>query len=475
MSIAIVILYCVLMILIGLKYKNKQKTLSEFVTADHGLSYWVAALSARATGESGWLILGLTGVGFATGLSGLWIMLGETLGVAVSWIFIIPRFKNESEKYDSLTVLDYFEDKLDDRKHIVRIVLSTILLIMVIIYCAAQLTATGKAFNSFYNMNIIAAELLGLFIVLLYVSFGGFRAVAVSDLIQGALMFMGLVLVPVVGIIKAGGIRQVFEKVSTSTPEILNVLPTNSTALAISFTVIGLMATGLGFLGSPQIYQRIIALNRKEDIKKGRLVAITYTLITDTCAVLTGVVGRYFFTSLSDPETVYPDLVQHLFGPLMIGVLIAVVLSAIMSTMDSLLILASTTIVRDYMQKILGRVTNDKTAVTYLRVSSSVIALAAFALAATKTRVVFWMVLFAWAGIASAFCPTLIMTLFWKGTNKYGVAIGAIGGFLTTVIWGVFWRDIIYEMFPGFVAGFVLIYLGSLATRGFCKQLNGKC
>jgi SSS family transporter len=324
-------------------------------------------------------------------------------------------------------------------------------------------------------MNIIAAELLGLFIVLLYVSFGGFRAVAVSDLIQGALMFMGLVLVPVVGIIKAGGIRQVFEKVSTSTPEILNVLPTNSTALAISFTVIGLMATGLGFLGSPQIYQRIIALNRKEDIKKGRLVAITYTLITDTCAVLTGVVGRYFFTSLSDPETVYPDLVQHLFGPLMIGVLIAVVLSAIMSTMDSLLILASTTIVRDYMQKILGRVTNDKTAVTYLRVSSSVIALAAFALAATKTRVVFWMVLFAWAGIASAFCPTLIMTLFWKGTNKYGVAIGAIGGFLTTVIWGVFWRDIIYEMFPGFVAGFVLIYLGSLATRGFCKQLNGKC
>jgi SSS family transporter len=346
---------------------------------------------------------------------------------------------------------------------------------MVIIYCAAQLTATGKAFNSFYNMNIIAAELLGLFIVLLYVSFGGFRAVAVSDLIQGALMFMGLVLVPVVGIIKAGGIRQVFEKVSTSTPEILNVLPTNSTALAISFTVIGLMATGLGFLGSPQIYQRIIALNRKEDIKKGRLVAITYTLITDTCAVLTGVVGRYFFTSLSDPETVYPDLVQHLFGPLMIGVLIAVVLSAIMSTMDSLLILASTTIVRDYMQKILGRVTNDKTAVTYLRVSSSVIALAAFALAATKTRVVFWMVLFAWAGIASAFCPTLIMTLFWKGTNKYGVAIGAIGGFLTTVIWGVFWRDIIYEMFPGFVAGFVLIYLGSLATRGFCKQLNGKC
>ena len=151
MSIIIVLLYCVLMVLIGLRYKNKQKTVSEFVTASHGLSYWVAALSARATGESGWLILGLTGVGFATGLSGLWISLGETLGVAVSWMFIIPRFKDESEKYDSLTVLDYFEDKLDDRKHIVRIVLSTILLIMVVIYCAAQLTATGKVFNSFYK------------------------------------------------------------------------------------------------------------------------------------------------------------------------------------------------------------------------------------------------------------------------------------------------------------------------------------
>ena len=453
MSIAIVLLYCVVMVLIGLKYKNKQNSVSEFVTASHGLSYWVAALSARATGESGWLILGLTGVGFATGLSGLWIALGETLGVAASWMFIIPRFKDESEKYDSLTVLDYFEDKLNDRKHLVRIVLSTILLIMVVTYCAAQLIATGKAFNSFYNMNIIAAELLGLFIVLLYVSFGGFRAVAVSDLIQGALMFMGLVLVPIVGIIKAGGIRPILEKVSASTPEILGIMPTNSTALAIGFTIIGLMATGLGFLGSPQIYQRIIALNRKEDIKKGRLVAVTYTLITDTCAVLTGVIGRYYFVSLKDPETVYPDLVQHLFGPLMIGVLIAVVLSAIMSTMDSF-----------------GKVTKDKAAVTWLRVSASVIALLAFGLAATKTRVVFWMVLFAWAGIASAFCPTLIMTLFWKKTNKYGVAIGAIGGFLTTVIWGIYFRDIIYEMFPGFVAGFVLIYLGSLATQRFCKE-----
>ena len=237
------------------------------------------------------------------------------------------------------------------------------------------------------------------------------------------------------------------------------------------------MATGLGFLGSPQIYQRVIALNRKEDIKKGRVVAITYTLITDTCAVLTGVVGRYFFVSLKDSETVYPDLVQHLFGPLMVGVLIAVILSAIMSTMDSLLILASTTIVRDFMQKIFGKATNDKTAVTYLRVSSTIIALAAFVLAATETRVVFWMVLFAWAGIASAFCPTLIMTLFWKGTNKYGIAIGAVGGFLTTVItaiWRIYNKNIIYEMFPGFVAGFVFIYLGSLATRRFCKQSNEK-
>lgn len=470
MSITIVILYCVFMVLIGLKYKNKQKTLSEFVTADHGLSYWVAALSARATGESGWIILGLTGVGFATGLSGLWIMLGETLGVAVSWIFIIPRFKDETEKYSSLTVLDYFEDKLDDRKHMVRIVLSAILLIMVVIYCAAQLTATGKAFNSFYNMNIIVAELFGVFIVLLYVSFGGFRAVAVSDLIQGTLMVLGLVIVPVVGVIKAGGITQVLEKISTNTPEILSVFPTNSTALAISLMILGLMAPGLGFLGSPQIYQRIIALNRKEDIKKGRIVAIAFTLITDTFAVLTGVVGRFYFTSLSDPETVYPDLVKHLFGPLMIGVLIAVALSAIMSTMDSLLILASTTIVRDYFQKVFGIATNEKTAVRCLRVSSCVIALAAFALAATKIRVIFWMVLFAWAGIASAFCPTLIMTLFWKGTNRYGVVIGAIGGFLTAVIWSIFWRDIIYEMFPGFVAGFALTYIGSLATQRFCNK-----
>ncbi len=449
------------MIGIGIWYQRKQTSVSEYVTANHGLSYWVSAFSARATGESGWLILGLTGMGFVSGLNGFWVILGEVLGVAVSWLIIIPRFKKDVKRTGSLTVIDFFEDRLGGKQAFLRMVFGVVVLSMVVFYLAAQIIATGKAFNSFYDVDIRTAEIVATGIVLLYVALGGFRAVAISDLIQGSLMVIGLVAVPVVGIIHAGGISVIAEHISQVKPELFNFLPGGMLTTAAVLTIIGLAGPGLGYLGSPQIYQRIIALDKEENIKKGSIVAILFTVFADTGAVAAGMVGRFYFDTLADAETVYPQLIETIFTPLFTGIFIAVILSAIMSTADSLLILASVTLVRDLYQKVFRPDVSEKKVLLYLKLVTVAVAVLGLGIALIEVQMIYWMVLFAWAGIAAAFGPPLIMLLFWKGTSRLGVIWGAIAGFLTVIVWKLTLADVIYEMPPAFLVSFVAVFVVS--------------
>lgn len=428
-SIVFLVLYFVVMIGIGFRFQARQTSVKEFVTAGQGLGYWVATFSARTTGESGWLLLGLTGAGYASGLSAFWVVLGEVVGVAVSWFLIIPKFKKEVTQYKSLTMLDYFEDKLGDSRHILRCIFTIVLLVMVTAYISAQLAATGKAFNSFYGMDHVMAQCLGVGIILVYVTMGGFRAVAVSDFIQGILMLAGLILVPIYAIYSAGGWGVITAGLEVNHPHMLNILPDGDSTFLVVLTIMALAGPGLGFLGSPQVYQRIIALRMDANMKRASWVAVFYTLITDAGAVLCGIAGRHFLPSLADAESVYPDLVSHLFPALLIGLFVAIILSAIMSTADSLLILAATTLVRDFYQKVINPDVSEKRAILYLRVAVVVMSLVALFFASLKIRLIFWFALFGWAGIACSFCPPLILTLFWKKTNKYGVMAGASSGF----------------------------------------------
>ncbi len=462
MNIVFLVLYFLLMIGIGMYYRSRQTSVSEFVTAGHGLGYWVATFSARTTGESGWLLLGLTGAGFATGLNAMWVVIGEVVGVAISWIWIIPRFKQEVNHHRSLTMLDFFEDRLGDRRHVLRWIYTIVLVTMVTAYIAAQLTATGKAFNSFYGMNIVWAQVLGVTIILAYVIMGGFRAVAISDFAQGILMFVGLVGVPIVAIWQAGGIGVVWDHLANNFPQLLNLLPSGSNGWVVFLIILGLAGPGLGFLGSPQVYQRIIALKKDANLKQATVVAIIYTLLTDTGAVVCGMVGRYYFAELPDVESIYPALVEHLFPTLLIGLFVAIILSAIMSTADSLLILAATTLMRDFYQKVINPSISEKRMVFWLRVATVVMSLIALVVASVEIRLIFWFALFGWAGIACAFCPPLILTLFWKKTNKYGVYAGATAGFLTAILWKTFSGGFLYEMVPGFAVSFLFTAIFSL-------------
>ena len=281
--------YFLVMFGIGAWYSRRQTSAAEFVAANRGLGYWVASFSARATGESGWLILGLSGTGWLIGTPALWVVLGEVLGVAVSWLVIVPRFKREVLRYESLTMLDYFESKLGDTGHRLRWAFASIIVVMVCFYVAGQFTATGTGFAAFFDMAPHTGMLIGAGIVLVYVSLGGFRAVAISDFIQGILMFIGLVAVPVAGIVAAGGWAPIAEAARSA--DLLTIYPGPEIAAAgglaspnapfgLVLGLAGMLAVGLGFLGSPQVYQRIIALDGTKDIGKASAVAIGYTTIT---------------------------------------------------------------------------------------------------------------------------------------------------------------------------------------------------
>lgn len=478
MDVVFLVFYFVGMLAIGMYYSSRQTTVEEYVTAGRGLGYWVATFSARTTGESGWLLLGLTGMGFAVGLSAFWVVLGEVLGVAVSWLWIIPRFKREVNHFGSLTMLDYFEDKLGDTRHYLRFIFTAILLVMVTAYIAAQITATGKAFHGFYGMNVHLAQVLGVGIILVYVILGGFHAVAVSDFIQGILMFLGLVGVPIMALIHIGGLDVLLVHLAESHPQLLNIFPQGNSGWIVFLAILGLAGPGLGFLGSPQVYQRIIALKPDANLKRASVLAMLYTLLTDGGAVLCGITGRYFFAELADVEAVFPNMVQHLFPALLVGLFVAIILSAIMSTVDSLLILASTTLVRDLYQKVINTKVSEKRAVFMLRVSTILISIFALIVASMEIRAIYWFALFGWAGIACAFCPPLILTLFWQRTNKYGVMAGALAGVGTAILWKTFSAPIIgfslYEMVPGFAVSFIMTAIFSLITANR-DSVDGSC
>jgi SSS family transporter len=305
---------------------------------------------------------------------------------------------------------------------------------------------------------------VGLLIVVVYTVAGGFRAVAWSDLLQGLMMLFGLVIVPVVAIVKLGGWGAMEERLRAIDPALLTAWGSGEFALIGVLAIAGLMAPGLGFLGSPQIFVRYIAVKSREKLRTGALIAIFFTILTDCGAVLSGMAGRALLGPLADQEDVYPTLVNTLFGPVLTGILVAVVLAAIMSTADSLLILSTSAVVRDVYQKIFHPEASQRRVVLLSRVLIVTIGILSLALALLEVRLVFWFVLFAWAGIAAAFCPVIILSLFWRGMNLKGAVAAMVVGFLTAIVWNLTLGGYLYEMVPAFAFSLLAGYVVSKAT-----------
>ncbi|MDB9882139.1 sodium/proline symporter [Bacteroidia bacterium] len=437
-------LYVLVLFLIGIMASRRVKNISDYYVGGKKIGFWAVAFSARATGESGWLLIGLTGMGALAGLSAYWVVLGEVLGVAVSWIFMAKRFKRKSDKYKSMTVPDYLESHFKSNTKFLRGLAASILSIFVVIYVSTQIDVTGKAFESMMGMNYYHGAILGFLIVLAYIFIGGFVAVVWSDLFQGMLMFFGLVLLPIVVYLNLDSNLNILSTLHSIDPNLTNIWGGEGFWLNLA-TILGFSMIGLGFLGSPQVYVRFMSIKSESEIDKGKWVAIFYTLLTDAAAVTIGILARvYFTTEGQDPEAVFGigatdvlNMITENFLPLGIAAIyIAIVLSAIMSTIDSLLVMASSAVTRDLYQKIFHPdVSDDKLTLLsrYVTLIMAVLSLLlAFAMAYfSPDRQVFWVMIFGWSGIAACFCPVIILSLFWDAYSEAGAIASIISGFIS--------------------------------------------
>ena len=467
-TVAVLVIYLGLLAAFAIWSRSETKTLSGYYLAGKKLPFWVVAFSTNATGESGWLLLGLTGMGYAVGAQAYWVVVGEVIGIALAWGLVSRRLKKLSDEADSITVPDVLASRFDDTWHLVRAIAVVIILVMVTTYITAQLVASGKAFSSFLDMDYKVGVVLGSVIIIAYTLVGGYKAVSYTDVLQGVLMLAGLIIVPIVAINAAGGWGNVAATVSAENPEYLNMFSLSNGGLAGWIGIASFVAIGLPFLGVPQLLVRFMSARDDTELKKARVVSVVVMLLFGLGAVTAGIAGRALIPEIGDPETIFPRLSNELFPPIMSGVLMVIVLSAIMSTADSLLLLASSAVVRDTMQKILGSNKSDQQLAGYGKLVTLIIGVIAIAFAVPEAQFIFYFVLFAWAGLGSAFGPVVLCLLYYKKTTRAGVVAGMLGGFLTSVGWVLFFKEQTYDLYeavPGVAVGICLTLIVSKMTQ----------
>jgi sodium/proline symporter len=470
MSIIVTVFIIYLAILVGLALWSRQEThtMSGYFIAGKKLPPWVVAFSTNATGESGWLLLGLTGMGYAVGAQAFWVVAGEVVGIALAWLLLSRRIKRLSDQSDSITVPDVLAARFDDQRHVLRKISVLIILVMVGAYVAAQMVATGKAFDGFTGMNYSTGVLVGATVIILYTLVGGYKAVAWTDLIQGILMLLGLIIVPLIAIDAAGGWSSVLADLSGQDPGLLTPWGPEGKSTAALVGIVSFLAVGLPFMGVPQLMVRFMSARSEQSLVPAMVISVIVILLFDLGAVLTGMAGRALFPGLEDPESILPLISTTMLHPVLGGIMMIVVLAAIMSTVDSLLILASSAVVRDYWQQIRGSKLSDRALANRGKLVTVVIGVIGIAFALHQTPLIFWFVLFAWSGLGAAFGPVLLCAVWYPGTNLTGAVAGMLGGFLTTVVWVLWLKPGFYdllEVIPGFIVGLALTIVISKLTK----------
>lgn len=461
----VLILYLLVLAAVAIRTRRDTRSLSGFFIADRKLPYWAVAFSTNSTGESGWLLLGLTGMGYAVGAQAYWVLIGEVVGIWLSWTLVSRRLKRLADSSDSITVPDVLAARFNDRRHVLRGIAVVIILAMVCAYVTAQLVASGKALGSFMGLDYPVAVVVGAAIVIAYTFVGGYKAVVYTDVAQGLLMLGGLIALPLVAIAAAGGWHNVTDSLAMQDPSLLRMW--NGGGVPEWVAVVSFLAVGLPFIGVPQLLVRFMSARDAAELKKARVLSVVVILLFDAGAVTAGMAGRALFPGLDDAETIYPVLSSQLFPPLLAGVMMVIVLSAIMSTVDSLLLMASSAVVRDTVQKIAGSRMSDRVLARYGKLATLLIGVIGIFLALEEVRVVFWFVLFAWSGLGAAFGPVILCMLYYRKTTLAGAAAGMLGGFLTSVLWVFFFKSStfeLYEIIPGFAVGILLTLVVSRLT-----------
>lgn len=461
--------YLVLLLGIGaLSARFSSAGIGEFFVGGRRMNRLVVALSAVVSGRSAWLLLGVTGMAFVNGASALWACVGYTVAEAVLFFTYARRLRRFAGIHDSITLPDFFATRFGDRDGRLRLTLAVVILLFMVSYVAAQFAGGGKAIAASFGLSNLAGVLLTAGIVLVYTTLGGFLAVSVTDALQAFFMLFGLLVLPLMAMADAGGWGAVSAQLQAHDGAFLDPF-----ALAFG-AFLGLVGIGLGSPGNPHIIVRYMSIAEERQLVFAGVVGTFWNVVMGAGAVMIGLVGRAFFADASalpasDTENLYPVLAQQHLHPILFGVVVASVFAALMSTADSQLLVAGSTVVRDFYQKVVkaGQEIPERTLVLYSRVVVAALVGVALVMGAVAEQLVFWLVLFAWAGLGASLGPTMILALYWRRTTRAGIFAGLAGGALTTVVWYFTpaLKARLYELIPAFAVSLVATVLVSLATR----------
>lgn len=461
-----VIIYFLGMIGIGFYAYHRIFNLNDYMLGGRSLGPAVSALSAGAADMSQWLLMGLPGAIYVSGLVEGWIAIGLTIGAWLNWRLVAPRLRVYTYvSNDSITIPSFFDNRFKENAKILRIVTGIIILVYFTFYVSSGLVAGGVFFESSFGYNYHLGLLVVGGVIVLYTLFGGFLAVSYTDFVQGTIMFLALVSVPIIGVFVTGGIGETIETIKSFDPNLLSL-----TATATATGIISSLAWGLGYFGQPHIIVRFMAIKSAKEIKQARRIGIGWMILTLAGAAATALVGVAYFqkhadVKLIDSEAVFIQMGQILFHPFIAGILLSAVLAAIMSTVSSQLIVTSSALVEDIYKAIFKSDADQKTYIFLGRIAVLVIAIIAGIFAWEKSDTILNLVAFAWAGFGAAFGPTVLLSLYWRKFTSQGALSGMIIGAITVFIWGnSFLSEYLYEIVPGFILNLIVAVLVSKIT-----------
>lgn len=467
-------IYFIAMLAIGLyAYRQSSSNLSEYMLGGRKLGPGITALSAGASDMSGWLLMGLPGALYAAGISQIWLAVGLILGAWANYLFLAPRFRLYTEiANDSITLPDYFEHRFADKTRLLRLISAVVIVVFFTLYTASGVVAGGKLFETVFQLDYFYGLALTVSVVIAYTLLGGFLAVSMTDFVQGIIMFLALVIVPLVALNVVGDIDTTLTIVESLNPNHLDLF-TGTSALGI----VSLLAWGFGYFGQPHIIVRFMAIRSVKDFPVARRVGMSWMIISLMGAVATGFIGIAYVHQtkqpLQDPETIFIMLSQVLFHPFITGFLLAALLAAVMSTISSQLLVTSSALTQDFYKTFLNQQASDKTQVMVGRLSVLLVAVVAIAIALDRSSSILDLVGNAWAGFGAAFGPVILISLYWRRMTTAGALAGMVVGAGTVLFWvfsplqiqGQQLNEYLYAMVPGVFFASVAVVVVSLLTK----------
>ena len=493
-----IVAYMAVVIVIGVVFaKRANKNTEAYFLGGRTLGPWVSAFSAEASDMSGWLLMGLPGLAYWSGLADAgWTAIGLAIGTYLNWLIVSKRLRRYSVATDSITIPDFFSRRFHENKRVLMTIASVMIIVFFTPYAGSCLMACGKLFSQLFGADYSTMVIVAALFVLTYTFLGGFLAESTSDFMQAIVMITALVLIVVLGVIAAGGLNVVIAN-AQQIPGFLSLFtsatPTGEAANGVALfgsatkytgiTIVSTMAWGLGYFGMPQVLLRFMGIRSEHELTRSRRVATIWVVISLAAAVFIGIIGRVLFSDMymvygsGNTENIFILMSTEMLPPLLAGLVSAGILAAAISSSDSYLLISASAVSKNVWQGLIRKNASDKETMWVSRIVLVLITFFAIFVATGKNKVIFSIVDFAWAGFGATFGPLMLLSLFWKRTTYAGAIAGMVSGGAMVFIWNFFISKLggvwgIYELLPAFLFSCVVIVVVSLFTRKPSEEIQ---